>query len=315
MEFTILHNSGGNHGHQLKDHFGGITIGKLLGLEYRHSAYSYLDYFLPGLKEVELSRIERVLRRKHRIIGPVWGGIPDFEGFMDYFKQHFERSHQGSLIVLEKAMRILPHQTIKWFEAKQIDRDIFSEVVRENSRRFRANNENSFSLQRSEVVNVAMHIGRGADFDECLYPEHFRSSKEPRFMFNIDYFMNIYEQLNSLFGRKGMQVDVYSEQINSEDIIAAFGDIENVNIRIGENRDRITSADVHDIFTSFVTSDVLVTCNSSFSVMAVYYREGRPTIYHPHYHLMDLPESPYLATDEYGHFQVDILGRIVLNVI
>ena len=45
MDFTIEFNSGGNHGHQLKDALGGFTIGYLLNLNYIHTPHSYLDFF------------------------------------------------------------------------------------------------------------------------------------------------------------------------------------------------------------------------------------------------------------------------------
>ena len=45
MDYTIEFNSGGNHGHQLKDALGGFTIGHLLNLNYIHTPYSYLDFF------------------------------------------------------------------------------------------------------------------------------------------------------------------------------------------------------------------------------------------------------------------------------
>ena len=45
MDFTIEFTSGGNHGHQLKDALGGLTIRRLFNLNYVHTPYSYLDYF------------------------------------------------------------------------------------------------------------------------------------------------------------------------------------------------------------------------------------------------------------------------------
>ena len=45
MDFTIEFNSGGNHGHQLKDALGALTIGHLFNLNYVHRPYSYLDFF------------------------------------------------------------------------------------------------------------------------------------------------------------------------------------------------------------------------------------------------------------------------------
>ena len=50
MDFTIEFNSGGNHGHQLKDALGGITIGHLFNLNYVHRPYPYLDFFGIGYK-------------------------------------------------------------------------------------------------------------------------------------------------------------------------------------------------------------------------------------------------------------------------
>ena len=70
---------------------------------------------------------------------------------------------------------------------------------------------------------------------------------------------------------------------------------------------------IQDIFYHFIQSDILVTCNSSFSAMASYFRDGKITIYHPHDHLENLPEDQFIKTDESGGFDDNKLKLFALN--
>ncbi|MCG8309857.1 MAG: hypothetical protein MI975_20845 [Cytophagales bacterium] len=74
MDFTIEFNSGGNHGHQLKDALGGLTAGCLFDLKYVHTPHKYLDYFGIGYQTPILKVWSRRLkyRRIKRMRGPFW---------------------------------------------------------------------------------------------------------------------------------------------------------------------------------------------------------------------------------------------------
>jgi hypothetical protein len=62
-----------------------------------------------------------------------------------------------------------------------------------------------------------------------------------------------------------------------------------------------------------VKSDILITCNSSFSTVASYFRYNKPTIYHPHVFFKGISSGNYIPTDEFGNFDTGLLREFVSN--
>lgn len=310
MLATVRNTSGGNHGHQLKDLLGGLAIIKALGLSYLHTPYSYLDFFGLGEGERQLRWADRFLRyRVVRIRGPRYEGFASYDEMRRFFDPFLREASESTLFSLENAIRVHPCQTIAWHREGLLVRDVFSEVVEEASRKFRAKHRHRESRFGTGLVSVAMHISRGKGYDRVRNPSVFADSRNVRYMFPLVYFTNIYHQLCERLGASRSEFHVFTERLNSEEIVEAFQALPNVTVHVGSNRKEKNFSLVHDIFYNFVSADVLVTCNSAFSAVCSYFRQGKPTIYHPHRHLFDLPEIDYFATDEAGSFDVDRLAR------
>lgn len=304
--YTIDFNSGGNHGHLLKDYFGGITIGHLFNLQYVHTPFSYLDYFAIGYQKDKLNKWLRKLKFKNvvKVKGPYWNGISDYDTMLNRLAPIFNTPKNNTLFVFKNALRIHPFQTIPWYKNNQIEKPIFLSITQEVSNNFKFLHP---SISENQKKTVAIHISRGQDFDKKIHPIHFTDSTVVRYMFSLSYFEHIIFQLRKVYGKGNIQFSIYTEKLNSEDIVDTFRKEDDVTLHIGPNRSERQNTRIHEIFSNFVSADILVTCNSSFSVVAAYYRYGKQTIYHPHIHLNHLPEPEYLATDILGNFNTNLL--------
>jgi len=152
-----------------------------------------------------------------------------------------------------------------------------------------------------DACNVAIH----AAFDPHC------AGKTPdmaRYVFPLDYYDWVIRQLQEVL--EDPTFWFFCERRDAELLDRAFS---RHNIVVGPDRQR-GCLDKHYLepiikaFHHFVHSTVMVTCNSGFSSATAYFRDGRPTIYHPHRQLRDLPDNGfYLPTDEHGTFDVSPL--------
>ena len=296
MNYTIK-NEVGNHGHQLKDWMGSYTIGALLGLNYYHTDYTYLNFFLPkGYFKKAVSDLQK--DNYIDIKGPIWGGIDNYNNFKDRFKDI--KINQDSLYVFQDALRVHPFQTIDWFQKKYINQNIFEKVCNELKNAFYFDKERK---QTSDILNVCVHVN--------LHETTGKSSNHTRFRFPVDYYHKIINQLEKT-SKKKLDINIYAEKTNSDIIREEFAD-KKFKLHIGENRNTYrVSKDytyVHSIFKDFVDSDILVCSNSSFSVVATYFRVldlNKITIYHPHRDLNNLGDyKNCIPTDIKGDFLSD----------
>jgi hypothetical protein len=295
MNYTIKHNSGGNHGHQLKDWMGSYTIGLLLGLDYYHTDYEYLNFFLPSdyfkNKASELKESNCI-----KIAGPMWNGINCYNEFKKQFKDVI--LNKDNLYVFQYALRVHPFQTIDWFQKKYINQNVFEKVCNELTNAFYFNKTKKQT--NGKVLNVAIHVN--------LHDTNNSSSDAPRFRFPIEYYLKIVEQLEKT-SKKKLDINIYAEKTNSDIIRREFSD-KKFKLHISEDRHihRKTKdfTIVHSIFKDFVDSDILVCSNSSFSAVASYFRvldQNKITIYHPHRHLNNLGDyENCISTDNTGSF-------------
>lgn len=313
MDFTIEFTSGGNHGHQLKDALGGLTIGRLMHLNFVHTPYEYLDYFGFGYQSPVVKKSERLLKYKRvvHVDGPLWCGIDDYAELLEYFDQALPQRDDETLVVFGNALRIHPFQTIPWHLEGKTQRNIFSEIQQEASHKFNALHSLSISDFKSPI-EVAMHINRGTDYDKEKFPHHFSTPFAVRYMFDMDYYENILLHIEKAYGAGNVRFNIYTEKENSEAIINRFNDRKHTTVHIGSNREEKNYDQIHAIFKAFVEADILVCSNSSFSVMCAYFRKGRKTIYHPHLQLRYLPEPNYIATDEQGHLDIELLQQEII---
>jgi len=292
MDFTIEFNSGGNHGHKLKDALGGMTIGHLFDLNFVHTPISYLDFFGIGHNyPVQRKLFRRFKYRKvKRITGPTWRGINDYEEMKNYFKNDLSNTDtKSTLYVFNKALRVHPFQTVPWYKEGKLKYDIFSTILEEISTNFAKLHSLKMPV-RKNIIEVAVHINRGLDYDIKIPSDHFESSDNPRYMFSMDYFENIMEQIEKVYGTGNANFKIYTERLNSEVITSRFDKRPNTKVLLGTNRTEKNDNLIHSIFKAFVEADILVCSNSSFSAMCAYFRKDRKTIYHAHKDLRYLPK-------------------------
>lgn len=314
MDFTIEFTSGGNHGHQLKDALGGLTIGRLMNLNFVHTPYSYLEYFGFGYNCPVVEKSERQSRYKKivRVKGPLWCGIDDYEELLVYFEKALPERDDDTLVVFENALRIHPFQTIPWFLEGKTLQNIFSKIQEETSSKF--NELHGLNMNHfKSPIEVAMHINRGADYDPEKFPHHFSTPFAVRYMFDMDYYENIILHIEKAYGIGNVHFNIYTEKENSEAIVDRFNQRKHTTVHIGSNREQKNYDQIHAIFKSFVEADILVCSNSSFSVMCAYFRKGRKTIYHPHLQLRYLPEPNYIATDDQGNLDIEVLQQEIID--
>jgi hypothetical protein len=311
MYGTVINNSGGYHGHQIKDVLGAKTIMSLFDLTYLHTPYPYLDNFALQGNTEKLSKWRRHLgfRRVIRIKGPHWDGFPEHDKAKAHFNDLIGVKDAKTLYVFEMAARIHPFQTIPWYQKGLIEKDIFTSIAKETTLNYHNHHGLSMAFNGEGPLRVAMHISRGVDYNKDRFPEHFEDSYNVRYMFPLSYFDKVLEQLQGSLD-KPFEVDIYTEALHSDEIVDHFGARENCKVHVGNNRKEKNHDLIHEIFKAFITADILVACNSSFSAMAAYFRHGKPMIYHPHRHLDHLP-LPYLATDRDGRFDTGALKRII----
>jgi len=322
-----------NHGHQLKDWIGGLVISKLLKLEYVHTPYEYLDFFttdqydlqIHDMKNLDTLDFSDFLQNKHgRHINQIWG---QYHGhYVDQINllRCDELNKISDNIVLKinngskkckiksgfknmRVYRMQPCVVNQWFRNKFISHNILDEIIDELTNKFKKYHKNYKSYYDTDKVNVAVHIGRGVDYnDEWLLNQ---PSFVERHMFSLKYFETIFNQLRVIYGDK-IIFHIYTEENNSEEIVSKFCNKKDIKLHIGNNRTDLKYNLVHDIFYHFVMSDILIPCNSAFSVVASYYRKNKITIYHPHEHLFGMPKkNGYIPTSEDGIFDTKFVSN------
>jgi|GEM_PF-6297536 len=306
-KYTIEFTSGGNHGHQLKDYFGGRTVGELFGLEYRATKHKYLRDFgvEKNVKSIPIWKRRFLFRCIVPVQGPNWDGFDNYEDFRCYFEKKIDPAAEDTLYVFKNAVRVHPCQTISWYKSGIINKNICGQIVNEAT--FHFGNAQPSKGADLENISVAVHINRGSDFNQAVYPEHFSSSKNVRYIFPLEYYANIIENIKKHYSSKKVRIDIYTETLNSEPIVKKFKNINGVHINLGQNRDRSKNGVVMEIFNRFIEADILVSSNSSFSSVASYFRGQKTTIYHPHKHLHSLEYPNYIATKIDGSFDITML--------
>lgn len=301
---TVLNNSGGNHGHQLKDLIGGMTIAKAYKFTYAHTDYPYLEFAGLGEGEIEVEDLPKDIE-KVQVSGPAWRGL-SFQEASSIFKPIQSNFRQRDcLIVLENAVRIHPCQTINWYKLRLIDTEVFAALTKSISLKYYNKHKNRPLPFKKDEINIAVHINRGVDYRNWK-PDR-GSSRQVRYIFDLDYFDNIITQLQSVFGTRPHTIRLYTEKLNSEEITKRFSNRKAIRLCVGDNRQEKHYTQIYDIFLQMIASDILVMSNSSFSVMAGHFKNPGVSIYHPHRHFFDAPKEQYIATDQHGNFDIGSL--------
>ena len=312
-------NNVGNHGHQLKDFFALLCIAKFFNFKYIHTHCEYLEFFSVGFGEMKIDELSDDIKVL-KVAGLRERNIPKDRRAV-YKKKMFNlfsnikgRYNSDCLIIVSGAMRILtPIKILELQRKGEIKTDIFNELIVEASGKFNCEHGNSKTYFSDNKISIAMHISRGQDYDEEKFPKHFSNHSNCRFMFPVKYYANIINKLVDIIGKKNYEIHIYTEKLNSEEIVAEFGDKKNIVLHLGDNRNQKNYKQIHEIFHHFVMSDILVTCNSSFSTMAAYFRKNKPTIYHPHASFHDISSENFIPTNEEGEFDLNLLNNFIVN--
>lgn len=316
-----LARSKGNHGHQLKSLFGIYMMAKIIGAEYVHTDYPYLDFFALGDGEKKVGDLNKDIRtfliedmpvrnlRDASLCEKVW------KETLDKILDIKNSSVGDCLIVIGDNMRFFePEKIISLIKKGKMEKDVFDETSREVSGKYFKKNFFHTTCFDKKKLSIAMHINRGIDYDRIKYPQHFSDSRNARFIFPMAYYKEIKKNLDDMFLPEKYDLHIYTERLNSEEIVEVFGPMENVILHIGDNRDQRNYGQVHGIFDHFVKSDIFVACNSSFSMTACYFRHGRPIIYHPNKYLGETSYANYIPTDLSGNFDKKKLMQNILRL-
>src|SRR5690606_22381182 len=132
--------------------------------------------------------------------GPYWGGI-NFENASKVFSSLGNRT-KDTLITIENALRIFPHQTIKWHRDGLINKNVFDEIYTDLSQKYSTKHASLNPTFDKDCINIAVHIGRGESYDKVKYPEHFESDWNVRYMFDLSYFERIFEQIRKILKKE-----------------------------------------------------------------------------------------------------------------
>lgn len=312
----------GNHGHRLMDLIGAIVIAKVFGFTYVHTYNEYLEFFSIGNGELNVDQLDPKIE-KCIVRGQFWAGLT-FEQSCKIFNPIKDKyKNKDCLIETQGAVRIHPSQTVQWFKDGLIKNDIFEEIVKDINNKFIKKHRERQHDKSDGMMNVAIHINRGIDYDKPMkkvdgqlrieYVDH----TAPRYFFPMSYFENIILNLQSVMKNRKMSIKIYTEIHNSEEIVEVFSERENIEVCLGKDKGKGHPAGikdqsyVHDIFYNFISSDILVACNSSFSSVGAYFRWNKTTIYHPYSYMNNLPETFYFPTDEFGNFNSLNLSKTV----
>ena len=74
MYLSVLLDSGGHHGHRLKDLLGGLTVAKLFDFQYAHIPDQFMDFFAFGDDRPVCDEAEMPGYRIS-VKGPAWDGL------------------------------------------------------------------------------------------------------------------------------------------------------------------------------------------------------------------------------------------------
>jgi len=359
MIYLSMLNGGGNHGHQLFDLIGTLTIARIFGFKYVHSYNEYLNFSgiqldqmnirdlptdisrvmitgnkhlrhcysnfgeLVSLEEKDypniinfelanelLSKRNWSLNDTYRFIENCPVGVPSFEFAKNIFEPIKEKyKDKDCFVVLDclrgSSVRILPHQAFSWYEQNLLQENFFDSIVGELASKFESRWSDKTSYFQDDRLNISVHIGRGRD-----YIRKFKKTdtSECHHQFSTEYWINLIGDIqDSLKGEK-FCINIYTEQLNSEEIVEAFSNKPNIKFHIGENRGQCDYNKIHDIFYHFISSDIHVCSNSGFSTAPGFFRNKGVMIYHTHHTFYGLKNARgFIETNSDGNFNKKLL--------
>lgn len=300
MIYLTVRNKAGNHGHQLYDLIGGLTIAKIFNFKYVHTPYPYLEFAGVGFEEPTISSLPKMMEIAFHGFTKHGEGL-SLEEAKSIFGPIAERKEDALIILTGLKYRIPPCRTIRWFKDGLLERDIFSEIYSELSTKYAKKHRLG---EREGPIRISAHIDRG---------KGPKDSWKSRYVFELSYFDNIFDQVRKALIDLNYKITVYAEKGYSPGVPEYYEAVPDVFVSLGPNRREGDLPKCEAIFQSFVDCDILITCGSSFGVVASHFRRGKPTIYHPHCLLFDLPETDFCATKLDGSFDWEGLRHCLIE--
>ena len=328
MNYITHEGGGGNHGHKLKNVISAYILSHVYGFKFLYVPEPLTDCFGVGHNEEVVTLLDmRETRQKPRKypllrIGhfpktPETSGANWFGEFIEKdCKKFLDNNIQNTLFVCRNY--IFGAHTLK----KAIEMNLtppgtkislLDNVIENLTQKYLATNSHrTTTFTDSNVVNIAIQINRGGDLTNA---NSLKDHRALRYIFKLDYFEKIIQQISQyLYSiNKNFHFYIYTEKLNSEEIVETFSNRSNITVRVGCNRGRVEE-DVNliqGIFHDLVMSDILVTCNSSFSVSSSFFRFNKPFIYHSHNSFEELPHQWAAETNEAGEFDINVIKRYI----
>ena len=310
---------GGNHGHKFRNYLSVYFISKLFNMKYLHTPCSVTDAFGVGHGE-ELCDFKYIRHSEPFLLGnwSVTNTPANWVGEVrDADIKNFNKEELHDMFFAARNYVFFPHTVQELINNNILPHvdiyNFFEGVTYELFNKYSiVNKDRPYPFLRETDINIAVHINRGVDACLPTNPRAKDSTLE-RFQFSLDYFDNIINQITVFLKsiNKKHTFYIYTEALNSESIVDFFSKKENVQLRIGCNRGTRTEADlnvIENIYHAFIQSDILVTCNSSFSMTSTFLRYKKPFIFKQHIPFKFMPYDWSFTTDEDGNFNTDKLS-------
>ena len=290
--------STGRAGHQYKDAITPLILAEMFGFTYVCTEYKSLELFNLGYgfqSRNELPENIKIIRLE----GPYWYGIPYEQLVTTVADIRQQNSSQDLLIVLMNSFRVQLFQLNHWYLEGKLPENYFQRVVRLLRKQFQARNPRPQNRASDQLV-VAVHIRRG----DVVNSLKNRVPSSQHYAHSVDYYDAILKTLLETMPGQKMQVHVYTELLNAEDIVAYCRASPEIQLHQGGKRE------FGNHFSEMVYSDILVVSNSSMSQMAGYLSEG-VKIYFPNDQYFNLPEEEFISFSDLDKKEIrERLGAI-----
>jgi hypothetical protein len=323
MNYITHEGGGGNHGHKLKNIISAYIMSQVYNLTYLHTPELITDCFGVGFGEGFVPWTDS---KKHKLKPPYDALLKIvYIGHFPHISSNHNANWYGDVNIIDLQNILNNNQTSDtlfvlrnyvyfphtFSDALKLnlvpttcDECVLENTIKKLSLKYSQANIRNVAYNTENEINIAIQINRGQDFDK---PTYHKSPHSMRYIFPLDYFNNIINQLLNTLKQTNKQVKfkIYTEQYNSEPIVKYFADRKNITVHIGSNRGSRTITDLQyceDIFYHLVNCDILVTCNSSFSVASTFFRYKKPFLYFPHLSFERLPFDWAIETDTSGGF-------------
>lgn len=254
IEFTDPDAGRSSSGHKFHNWLTGLYLSKLFNLEYIYSPFTQ-----------DAERYESFLNlhtgyRKITDISPCGiFNVPSFEFCHNdslsenVFEENLNRFARYVDMLPEEGLIDLAHNPFPGMLTQH-----YELIIPELQKAYWSKNREAF-LYKVEAINVAIHIRRG---DISL-------NNNPDRWLDLTHYKNIIENINRELGRDNVMIFVFSE-----------GEVEEFEDLAEENVLLVLGGSDLEAVHHMCAADILVTGQSSFSIMAAYFNKNF-TIYTP----------------------------------